>query len=108
MATISRSPDASTRGETCRASKRLVLLDAIPPMFELTCERDPRGPARQLASFCAMQGNAPTSGNPPRGSDWEIHPVYSIVGKRSDERARQMSRRRTGGSLETTTALNQE
>ena len=30
------------------------------------------------ASHGLGKGNEPTSGNPPRRSGWEIHPVYSI------------------------------
>jgi hypothetical protein len=30
------------------------------------------------ASHGLCKGTAPTSGNPPRRSGWEIHPVYSI------------------------------
>ena len=30
------------------------------------------------ASHGLCKGNAPTSGNPPRRSGWEIHSVYSI------------------------------
>jgi hypothetical protein len=30
------------------------------------------------ASHGLCKGNEPTTGNPPRRSGWEIHPVYSI------------------------------